>query len=101
MGELERIRGDLYDISSRLTEIDSGYELYRNKRLNRYEVRKGGALQIAVPFAELDARTLELARKTRIENAARLIAEIERDNERLERAKQREICEQALAASQV
>lgn len=83
MDELRRIDEDLFDIAHRLKEIDDRYALYRNLRRNRFEIYANEALQIVVPFATLDARTLELARSTRLEYADRLIAKLDSDNERL------------------
>ena len=85
MSALVKIEKDLFDIADRLKEIDDRYELYRNLTANRFEIHANGALQIAVPFARLDARTLDLARSTRLEYAERLIADIEKNNDRLER----------------
>lgn len=85
MCELREIREDLFDIAHRLREIDGRYVLYRNLRLNRFEIHANGALQIAVPYARLDARTLELARSTRLEYADRLMRELDRENQKLER----------------
>ena len=88
MDALRKIEGDLFDIADRLKEIDSRYELYRNLRANRFEIHANGALQIAVPFARLDARTLELARSTRLEYVDRLVADIEKSNAKLEKEAQ-------------
>ncbi|MDE6060736.1 MAG: hypothetical protein K2G31_04635 [Clostridia bacterium] len=86
MCELREIKEDLFDIARRLREIDERYVLYRNLRLNRFEIHANGALQIVVPFAELDARTLELARSTRLEYADRLMRRLDEENDRLHRA---------------
>lgn len=76
----ERVQGDLFDISSRLKEIDQEYELLFNRKLQRWEIFARGALQIAVPFKRLDGRTLELARETRMERINQILAQIEREN---------------------
>ena len=85
MNALRKINSDLFDIASRLKEIDDRYELYRNLTLNRFEIYANGALQIAVPFARLDARTLDLARSTRMEYALKLIENIDKENAALQR----------------
>ncbi len=85
MDWLEKIDGDLFDIAHRLKEIDGRYELYRNRKSGRFEIYANGALQIAVPYARLDARTVELAASTRAEYAHKLLARIEDDNARLRR----------------
>ena len=82
--KLEKINHDLFDISKRLKSIDRRYDLFFNRKKNRYEIYANGAMQIALPFERLDARTIEYARKTRLENLNKLIAEIEAENARLE-----------------
>lgn len=81
------IEGDIYYIESRLKEIDPDYFLMR--RGGRVEVCCLGAgaseRVLTVPYDVLDARTVELVRKTRVENAERLLDEIERDNRALEK----------------
>lgn len=79
------IKEDLFDIAHRLKEIDARYRIYRNLKLNRFEIHANGALQIATPFDRLDARTLELVRRTRLECAGRLIEEMDEENARLKR----------------
>ena len=86
MCELREIKADLFDIAKRLKEIDERYVLYRNLKLNRFEIHANGALQIVVPFARLDARTLELARSTRMEYVDKLVREMDEHNDRLRRA---------------
>lgn len=82
--ELERITHDLFDIAKRLKEIDRRYKLFFNRKKNRYEIYANGAMQMALPFERLDARTLSYARKTRLENLEKIIAEIEKENARIE-----------------
>ena len=82
--ELQKVRHDLFNIAVRLKSVDKRYELFFNRKKNRYEIYANGAMQIALPFERLDARTLEYARKTRLENLNKLIAEIEAENARLE-----------------
>lgn len=82
--ELVRVKHDLFDIAKRVKSIDRRYELFFNRKKNRYEIYANGAMQIALPFERLDARTLRYARETRLENLNKLIAEIEECNARLE-----------------
>ncbi|MDE5602167.1 MAG: hypothetical protein K2J16_06690 [Clostridia bacterium] len=86
MCELREIKEDLFDVAHRLREIDGRYVLYRNLRLNRFEIHANGVLQIVVPFAELDARTVELARSTRLEYADKLMRRLDEENDKLQRA---------------
>lgn len=71
---------DLYDIGKRVKEIDSEYFVFYRYASKRYEVhvrgQKGNTLAMVVPYEKLDARTLLLLRKTRIER----MDEIEREH---------------------
>ena len=98
---LERIEHDLFDIASRLKEVDERYELYFNKSLGRYEIFANGVLQIAVPFDRLDARTVEFARKTRLENLQKLIENIDRENALLDEMKRKQTIEDCLKKAEV
>ena len=98
--ELQRIRQDLFGIAKRLKSIDRRYELFFNRKKNRYEIYANGAMQMALPFERLDARTLTYARKTRLENLEKIIAEIEEENARLEIQKNRETRDKILAAEE-
>jgi hypothetical protein len=93
--ELIVIESDLYDIAWRLKAIDAGYTLVRNARLDRFEVYKDGAIQIVSPFRELDARLLAHARRTRVENAARLIRELDESNAATAAAAEKKSAEKA------
>lgn len=101
MGCLERIYSDLFDIATRLKEIDDRYELFRNRKLGRFEIYAQGVLQIAVPFDRLDARTLRLARETRLENMQKLIDSIEKENARLDALKQKQLLDDCLKQAEV
>ncbi len=88
---LKVIENDLYDISSRLMEIDEDYYIVYNLKRGRYEVhhkkQRGGSYCLTVPYDELDARTVELVRKTRRQNMDGLLKEIERHNAKLAEGK--------------
>ena len=96
MKSLVKIEKDLFSIADRLKEIDGRYEVYRNTLAHRFEVYVERALQFVVPFQKLDARTLEFARKTRIERAEKILKEMDDINARIERQKEKEILENAL-----
>ncbi len=96
MKSLVKIEKDLFSIADRLKEIDGRYEVYRNTVAHRFEVYVERALQFVVPFQKLDARTLEFARKTRIERAEKILKEMDDINARIERQKEKEILESAL-----
>ncbi|MCL2176803.1 MAG: hypothetical protein FWB72_02495 [Firmicutes bacterium] len=81
------IQNDLFDVSSRIKEIDSGYFVVYNARESRYEVHHSGqygnTLALVVPYSKLDARTILLTNKSRVENKARLLKEMQKHNEQL------------------
>lgn len=76
--------GDLFNISARLKEIDKGYFVVYSYKKKRFEVhnrlQRGGSFCLAVPYDRLDARTVELVRKTRAERTEQLLAEAEKHN---------------------
>lgn len=84
LSELVKIDNDLFCIAERLKQIDDRYELFFNGRLNRFEVYANGALQIAAPFDRLDCRLLSLVRETRMERLDALLADIDKNNSRLD-----------------
>ncbi len=98
--ELERITHDLFDIAKRLIGIDRRYKLFFNRKKNRYEIYANGAMQMALPFERLDARTLSYARKTRLENLEKIIAEIEKENARIEIENAKRSRDKILAAAE-
>ena len=78
--ELVKVVDDLFHIARRLKQVDRNYELFFNRKRGRFEIYAKGAMQIALPFDRLDARCIEYARKTRVENLSALMDEIEKNN---------------------
>lgn len=82
MNELkyERIDGDLFDISSRIKEIDEDYFLLRDRKSGKVEVhcsgQKGSTYCLTVPYKELDDRTIDFVRSTRRERLDSLLLEL-------------------------
>lgn len=96
VADVREVESDLFDIARRLKEIDAGYFILCKR--GRFEVHNRGdepTYCLTVPWSELDARTVELVRKTRAERAAELFAELERDNERARRRAIRESADRA------
>ncbi len=83
------IKNDVCFISDRIKEIDSKYFILLNVPKNKYEVhylgQLGGSYCFTIPYDILDERTLFYTRKTRIENRAEIIAEIDKHNEKIEK----------------
>ncbi len=98
--ELVKVVDDLFHIAHRLKDIDERYTLFFNRKLWRFEVYAGGAMQVALPFDRLDGRTLEYMRKTRIENLSHIVEEIEKENARLDAIKHKNAQEKALAITE-
>ena len=89
MNGLIEIHEDLFDIAARLRSVNENYRLYYNKICSRYEVhnisQQPSTLAFVVPYGELDARTVEYARFSRVQNAEKLFRDIETHNENLEK----------------
>ena len=97
---------DLYDIADRLKEIDEDYFVFYSYRDKRYEVhhkgQRGDTFALAVPYDELDVRSLRLVRRTRPERAEKLIEEMEKQNREAEkRARDRAVENAALNTERI
>ena len=98
---LKLITDDLFDIALRLRSVKDSYVVYYNTKKQHYEVRdsaRGNCLEFVVPYDELDARTVEYARYSRVENAERIFAEVEEHNRRLEKEQAAKVVERAALA---
>lgn len=86
---LTKLNTNVYQIPERLLEIDAGYFVVRNHRKKTFEVHHKDqphtTFCLTVPYAELDARTVELVRKTSVSNMNRLIREMDEHNQKLEK----------------
>jgi len=93
---LELIQEDLYDISSRIKEIESGYFIVRNLRSDKFEVHStmnGGwdTYCFTVPYDELDVRTLQYCRETNIATRGDSIEkELDRNNAKIDETRERD-----------
>jgi len=83
-GKYHIVRGDLFGITRRLKEIDKGYFVVYAYKKKRFEVhhrgQAGGSFCLAVPFDRLDARLIAHVLRSRVQNADKVFAAIERDN---------------------
>ena len=85
---LTEIIWDVFDIASRIKEIEPSYFTVYNHAAKRFEVhsnRQGNTLCLCLPYPVLDARAVILVRKTRAERAKHLFEEMERENQKRER----------------
>lgn len=96
---LIEILNDVLFIGNRLREIDCDYRIFYNNKKNKFEIHNigqvGDSYCLTVPFQYLDERTVEVVRKTRIENRKKILEEIDKYNEKIEKEKQKEILNNA------
>lgn len=92
---LININTDNFFVAQRLKEIDPKYFVVFNTKSQNFEVHNQGQLDntfcLSLPFAELDSRTLDLVRKTQTKNFEKLMEEIEKENQKKETQKNKEI----------
>lgn len=85
MKNLLIIEGDTFFINERLKQIDNDYFVVFNLESQKYEVHVrgqfGSTYAFTIPYDTLDERTILFARKTRVSNMDKIMAEIEKDNE--------------------
>lgn len=88
------VNDDLYFVARRLKEIDGTYFVFYNYKKRKYEVhssgQRGNTLALTVPYGVLDARTVELVRKTRSGRIKQLLAETETENALINLKRRRE-----------
>lgn len=77
---MTKVTHDPFDIVNRIKKINPRYVVYWNDAREKFEVRTGKIYAFTVPYDTLDARTLDYARKTRIENIDAIEREIEKQN---------------------
>lgn len=96
---LVEILDDVFFIGNRIREIDKDYRIFFNTKRKKFEIhcigQIGNSYCLTVPFSCLDARTVELVRKTRIENRERLINEIDLENQKIQEKNQKNILNDA------
>jgi len=80
------IKSDVFDICKRIKELDESYYIVYNFDRNRFEVhsnaQRGSSFCFVIPYEQLDARTIEHARRTNIARKDKLIEEIDKANEK-------------------
>lgn len=77
------INHDVFFIAQRLREIDDEYRLVYNLDKKCYEVHTDKGEFCFRVREQLDARTIDYARRTRAERQRQIIEEMDRENERL------------------
>lgn len=85
--KFKKIKNDLFDIASRIKKINSGYFIVYNYKKSRFEVHNknqpANTLSLVSPYHKLDVRLLHLVQKTSINNASKVLKEIEKTNEKI------------------
>lgn len=75
---------DLFDISSRVKEIDEDYFVVFNEKFCRYEIHNrkqhDNTLCVIAPFGKLDKRVLDKLRETKIERFDEICSMLENPN---------------------
>lgn len=99
---LKLITNDLFDIADRLKSVKNSYDLYYNEEKERFEVHDSDkrSLAFVVPYDELDARTVEYALYSRVENAKQIFEQIQAHNNRIEKEQKHDAIERAAVAIQ-
>lgn len=93
---LSIVKNDIFNISNRIKSIDKKYYIVYNHNKNRYEVhynRAHNTYELSVPYKILDARTIDLVLKTKIQHQKEILEQIEQDNLKLTQKKQKEVIE--------
>ena len=91
------VKSDVYNICNRVKKFDPSYRVVYNNVPNRYEIYSthlqsdielisGVPLSYvcAVPYNELDVRTINHLHNTRVENIHEIVEAIDKQNQKLE-----------------
>ena len=93
------IKTNVYFIPERLRDIDSNYFVVFNTDRGKFEVhykgQPGGTYCFTVPYEELDSRTIELLHQTRVEHSEKIISDMDRYNEQLEKRRYNRLMDEA------
>lgn len=88
------IQSDTFYISQRLKEIDESYFIIYNFEREKFEIHSssqvGSTYCLTVPYNVLDERTLDLVRKTQAVNVDKIVQEIDFENEKLQKKREKE-----------
>ena len=81
------IEDDLFGVCRRLKSIDDGYFVFLNYKTGKFEVHNSKdtrTLCLVLPYDTLDERTVRHVLYTRAERVERIVAQMERENRRLQ-----------------
>ncbi len=80
-----KITNDLYDIATRIKEIDEEYEIFFDTDLQKFTLWGKGIQQLVFPFEGLDCRALRYAEETRVRYLDEIIAKMDKEKEEYDR----------------
>lgn len=81
------IDDDMFGVARRLKGIDDGYFVFLNYKTGKFEIhnrRDSPSLCLVLPYETLDERTVNKVLYTRAERVEKIVADMERENRRLE-----------------
>lgn len=95
---LIKIKTDAFNICERIKKIDKNYFVVYNTTKNQYEIHN--TMQKSNTFCVvcdkgLNCQVIDKLRKTKIENMQKVISEIEKNNEYLEKEQKRKLMDNA------
>lgn len=89
------IDSDCLDVVSRIKQIDKDYFVKFNLDTKQFELHNGeqfgSTYCLTFPFDTLDERCIDFTLKTRAVNCDELFAELDRENEQLEKRQVKEV----------
>lgn len=78
------IKNDLFNIANRILAVCANYKVFFNAKTRKYEVhnfaQRPNTLAFVVPYNALDARTVQFARYTHVNNVKKLLSDMEKNN---------------------
>lgn len=78
------IKNDVFDIASRLREINKDFRVYFDTDRQKFIVMRNNVLELIFPFEELDERAIKHARYTSVQNIEKIIYDLEKENKQAE-----------------
>lgn len=83
-----KIDSDVFNISNRLKEIDSGYFVMYNLSSKKFEIHNNNQKNtycLTIPYGQLDTRTIDFVNKTSIRNYDKIIKNLDKNNANIEK----------------
>ena len=94
---------DMFGVARRLKAIDDGYFVFLNYATGKFEVHNRNespnTLCLVLPYETLDERTVNRVLYTRAERVEKLMADMEKNNEKAEKARLAAAIDKAAASA--